>query len=54
MVFHFSHPSLWVCIGYMYVLNIIMNGMDGSDSAVTDFHCHLIYDLRAMAPTQDE
>ena len=26
----------------------------GSDLAVTDFHCHLIYDLCAMAPTQAE
>ena len=26
-----------------------------ADSTVTDFfHCHLIYDLCAMAPTQDE
>ena len=31
-----------------------MNGMDGSDSAVTDFYCRLIYDLRAMAPIQGE
>ena len=33
--------------GYMYILNIIM---DGSDSAVTDFHCacHLIYDLASF------
>ena len=31
-----------------------MNGMAGSDPAVTDFRYHLIYDLYAMAPSQDE
>ena len=45
----------------MYVLNIIMNGLiwmvltrirSCSDSAVTDFYRHLIYDLGVTVPTQ--